>query len=431
MLPSAVMRSAVAALALAVSGTGAAAVPRAEPAEVGFNAAKLARIETLTAEKARKGELAGIVILVARHGKVAHLSATGAADVPKQKPMQPDSVFRIYSMTKAITATALMSLYEEGRFQLGQPISDFIPEFAGLKVLRSPDAAVTDTVAPQHEPTIQDSLRHTDGFSHGLGTDAYEALFAKAGYFGLDVTLEGMMSRLAKIPLRHQPGKHWEYSIGPDINARLVEILSGQRFDEYLRKRIFEPLGMKDTAFSLPREKAGRLATVHWMKDGKLTPLDAAHGSPKDGGIITDPSLVNSYTVDHPRKGGSYGLVSTAEDYWRFTQMILNGGELDGVRILGPRTVQYMLSDHLSGDGVTLEGGETFGLGFGLVKDVGAKSIISSKGSAYWGGSAATQFWIDPSEDLIIIAMTQHFEVPGAWSVGEQIQSIVYGAIEK
>jgi CubicO group peptidase (beta-lactamase class C family) len=431
MLPNRVMRSVVVVLALAVSGAAAAALPRAEPAEVGFDAAKLGRIEALAGEKVRKGELAGIVVLVARHGKVAHLSATGAADVPKRKAMRPDSIFRIYSMTKAITATALMSLYEEGRFELGQPLSDYIPEFKDLKVLRTPDAAVTDTVAPEHPPTIQDSLRHTDGFSHGLGTDAYDAQFIKAGYFGLDVTLAGMMSRLAKIPLRHQPGKRWEYSIGPDINARLVELLSGQRFDEYLRKRIFEPLGMKDTAFSLSREKAGRLATVHWMKDGKLTPLDAAHGSPKDGGIITDPVLVNSYTVDHPRKGGSYGLVSTAEDYWRFAQMILNGGELDGVRVLGPRTVKYMLSDHLSGDGVTLEGGETFGLGFGLVKDVGAKSVISSQGSAYWGGAAATQFWIDPTEGLVIVAMTQHFEVPAAWSVGEQIQSIVYGAIEK
>ena len=254
--------------------------------------------------------------------------------------------------------------------------------------------------------------------------------YVKGDYFGLDTTLTGMMTTLAKIPLRYQPGERWEYSIGPDIDARLVEIISGMPFDKFLEQRLLGPLGMKDTAYWLPRDKADRLATVHWMKDGKLVALDAKNGAPSDW-VITRPELVNSYTTNHPRKGGSYGLVSTAEDYWRFAQMMLNGGTLDGVRILGPRTVEYMLSDHLESIGVKMGNGMSFGLGFGVVKDPAGITHMGSTGSAFWSGAASTEFWIDPKEQLVIVAMTQHFAAPASGAIRDQISSIVYGAIEK
>lgn len=409
----------------------AAEVPRAEPAEVGLSAEKLARIDALFNEEVKKGELAGIVVLVARHGKVVHLSAIGSADIARKAKLQTDSIFRLYSMTKAISATALMTLYEEGRFQLTQPLSDFIPEFKNLRVLRTPDAAFTDTVELQRAPTIQDSLRHTTGFTHGIMGDAFDKQYVDANYFGLDVTLTGMMTKLSHVPLRYQPGTRWEYSVGPDIDARLVEILSGKPFDEYLEEHIFKPLGMQDTAFWLKADKAKRLATVYSMKKtGKLTALDAAYGNPS-GWVITDPALVNSYSANHPRKGGSYGLVGTAEDYWRFAQMILNGGELNGVRVLGPRTVQYMLSDQLKALKLDVGPGMSFGLGFGLITDPAGVGYISSAGNALWSGAAATEFRIDPKEDLVLIAMTQHFDVPAAMAIMPQISAIVYGAIEK
>ena len=415
---------------LMASALAAAETPRARPAEVGFSEQRLARLDALFADEVKKGELAGIVVLVARHGKVVHLSALGDADVPRSKPMQPDSIFRVYSMTKAISATALMMLYEEGRFQLSQPLSDYIPEFAGLQALRAPDGALTHTVKLKRPPTIHDSLRHTAGFTHGISDDAYDSQYVKAGYFDLTTTLAGMVTRVAKFPLRYQPGERWEYSIGPDIDARLVEIISGMPFDKFLEQRLLGPLGMKDTAYWLPRDKADRLATLHWKKDGKLVALDAKTGAPSDW-VIARPELVNSYTANHPRKGGSYGLVSTAEDYWRFAQMILNGGTLDGVRILGPRTVEYMLSDHLESIGVKMGDGQSFGLGFGLVKDPAGIGHMGSAGSGFWSGAASTEFWIDPKEKLVIVAMTQHFDVPASWRIRDQISSIVYGAIEK
>lgn len=406
-------------------------VPRAAPAEVGLSAEKLARIDTLFDEEVKKGELAGIVVLVARHGKVVHLSATGNADIARRTNLQTDSIFRLYSMTKAISATALMMLYEEGRFQLTQPLSDFIPEFKNLRVLKTPDAAFTDTVELQRAPTIQDSLRHTAGFTHGIMGDAFDKQYIDANYFGLDVTLAGMMTKLSHLPLHYQPGTRWEYSVGPDIDARLVEILSGKSFDDYLEQRIFKPLGMQDTGFSVKPDKAKRLATVYSMKKtGKLTALDAAYGNPS-GWVITDPTLVNSYTANHPRKGGSYGLVGTAEDYWRFAQMILNGGELNGVRILGPRTVHYMLSDQLQSLKLNVAPGMSFGLGFGLITDPAGVGSAGSPGTAFWSGAAATEFRIDPQEDLVLIAMTQHFDTPAAAAIMPQISAIVYGAIEK
>jgi CubicO group peptidase (beta-lactamase class C family) len=373
--------------------------------------------------------MAGIVTLVSRHGKIVHFSALGYADIEKHAKMEKDTIFRQYSMTKAITSTALMTLYEQGLFQIDDPISKYLPEFANIRVLRTPDGPLDETVAPEHPPTIHDILRHTAGFTHSLSNDKYDQQYKKADLFSLDITLDEMMKRLAKIPLRYQPGTKWAYSIGPDVQARLIEVFSGVPFDEYLQKHIFDPLGMKDTSFWLGPDKADRLATVYWLKDGKLTPLDEAHGHP-EGDSLIEPGQVNSYTVNHKRKSASFGLVATAEDYWRFSQMILNGGELNGVRILSPRTVHFMGQDHLAPAGIPdYEKGCGFGLGFEVIENQAAAATLGSDGGLTWGGAASTTFWIDPKEDLVIIAMTQHMKARPAQDATVRLRTLVYSAL--
>jgi CubicO group peptidase (beta-lactamase class C family) len=407
-------------------------LPRARPDELGFSAARLDYIDRFYSDEVKRGEIAGIVTLIARHGKIAHFSAVGFADVEKQRKMETDTIFRLYSMTKPIASVALMMLYEEGRFQLGDPLSKYIPEFANLRVLRNPDASFDETVPVEHGPTVQDAMRHTAGFSHGLTTDAFDTEYSKANVFGLDVSLSVMMTKLATIPLRYQPETTFAYSVGPDVQARLVEVLSGMPFDEFLQRRLFEPLKMKDAGFWVPAENLNRLATVHWQNKGKLMPLDAAHGHP-DGGVLIQPWLVNSYAAKHRHTGGSFGLVSTTEDYWRFAQMLLNSGELNGTRILAPEVVHYMTRDHLGTipiRGGDLTAGVGFGLGFAVMKDPAEAAYLSSEGSFFWGGAANTAFWIDPKKDLVVVAMTQHMSVPAAEALWSQISTLVYSALE-
>lgn len=407
-------------------------LPRAVPEDVGFDSGRLGYIDQFYTDKVKRGEMAGIVTLISRHGKVVHFSAIGYADLEKKRKMETDTIFRLYSMTKPIASVALMMLYEEGRFQLQDPLSKYIPEFTNLRVLRNPNGPLDETVAVVHPPTVQDVMRHTAGFTHGLDTDSFDAQYTKADVFGLDVTLSDMMSKLAKIPLRYQPETKFVYSVGPDIQARLVEILSGMPFDVFLEKRLFKPLGMKDAGFWVPAENVNRLASVHWEKDGRLIPLDEAHGHPT-GGVLVQPSSVNSYTVNHKHKGGSFGLVSTAEDYWRFAQMMLSGGKLNGTRILAPQIVRFIARDHLG----TIAMGETgerssgigFGLGFAVMKDPAEAGYMSSEGSIFWAGAANTHFWIDPKEDMVVVAMTQHMDAPGAEALWPQIRTLVYSAL--
>jgi CubicO group peptidase (beta-lactamase class C family) len=420
----------VVALLLAAVNVIAQGLPTARPEDEGFSPERLAYIDTFYSEKIDHGDMAGIVTLVSRHGKIVHFSALGYADVEKHTKMEKNTIFRQYSMTKAIASTALMTLYEQGFFQMDDHISKYLPKFANLRVLRTPDGPLDETVAPEHQPTIHDIMRHTAGFTHGLLDDKFDQQYGKADLFSVDLTLDEMMKRLAKIPLRYQPGTKWAYSMGPDVQARLVEVFSGVPFDEYLQKHIFDPLGMKDTGFWLGPDKADRLATVHWMKDGKLTPLDEAHGHPEGDQALIQPWSVNSYTVNHKRKGGSYGLVATAEDYWRFAQMILNGGELNGVRILSPRTVHFMEQDHLGPAGIPeFEKGRGFGLGFEVIENQAAAATLGSDGGLSWGGAAATNFWIDPKEDIVVIAMTQHMRAPAAQEAVARIRTLVYSAL--
>lgn len=408
----------------------AQSLPAARPEDEGFSSERLAYMDKYYADEVDKGQLAGIVLLVSRHGKIVHYSAIGYSDLEKKQKMEKDTIFRFYSMTKPITTTALMTLYEEGRFKLNDPIAKYLPEFNDIRVLKTPDGPLNDTVPADHPPTMQDVMRHTAGFTHGLSDDAFDQQYAKAELWGTDVSLEEMMHRLAKIPLRFQPGTKWDYSVGPDVQARLVEVISGMPFDEFLQKRLFGPLGMRDTAYWLAPDKAARLASVYWMKDGKLAPIDEEHGHPDGDIFVFQPWSVNSYTVKHKRTGGTYGLAGTAEDYWRFAQMMLNGGELNGKRILSPKTVAFMAQDHLEPTGIPdFEHGLGFGLGFAVMKNEAAAGYMNSEGSFFWSGAAATHFWIDPKEDLVVVSMTQHMKVPAADPLESQLRMFVYSAM--
>ena len=406
-------------------------LPFVEPESVGFSSDQLAKIENHFQGRVDRGEIAGIVTLVARKGKIAHLSAVGYQDVVQNIPMETDTLFRIFSMTKPIASTALMMLYQDGYFQLTDPLSKFIPEFANLRVLRDPNGSITRTEGMDREPTVQDILRHTAGFSHGLGTQEYDEAFLDSGIFRPETSLEEMMEALADLPLMNQPGSAYRYSIGPDVALRLVEIMSGMPADEYLQQKIFDRLGMSETGYVIEANDANRLAPVHWLKDGSLVPINEEYGSP-NGGVLVEDWLLNNYTLDHEFKGGSLGLVSTAADYWRFAQAILNGGELNGQRVLGPKTVNYMSQNHLTEQqNQTFSPGLGFGLGFATIEDPTAAGVqyVSSEGTFYWSGAAATMFWIDPSEDIVVVAMTQHRGVPGTGRLRGELNALIYGAL--
>ena len=404
-------------------------LPLVAPEEVGFSSAQLGKIESYFAARVERGEIAGIVTLVARHGKIAHFSAVGYQDAEQRIPMETDSIFRIYSMTKPIATTALMMLYQDGLFQMNDPLSRFIPEFAGLRVLRTPNGPLDETVAMEREPTVQDILRHTAGFSHGLGNSDYDKEFVGLDIFRPETSLEEMMTALSRIPLMNQPGSRYRYSIGPDVALRLVEVISGMPADEYLAERVFEPLGMDETGYWLDADRAHRLSPVHWIKNGELVPIDEQHGRPQ-GGVLVEPWSVNSYTFDQEYKGGSLGLVSTAEDYWRFAQAMLNGGELNGERIIGSGTVDFMARNHLTpAQRDTFSPAQGFGLGFAVIEDPAGIGYPASVGSFYWGGAAATSFWIDPAREIVVVAMTQHMGVRGTGALRGELHALVYGAL--
>jgi len=400
-----------------------------DPEEVGFSSEQLGKIESYFQGRVDRGEIAGIVTLVARDGKIAHLSAVGYQNVEQRVPMETNSLFRIYSMTKPIASTALMMLYQDGLFQLNDPLSKFIPEFADLRVLRDPSGPLDETVAMEREPTIQDVLRHTAGFSHGLGRSEYDDLFVGTGIFRPETSLEEMMTALSKVPLMNQPGSSYRYSIGPDIALRLVEIISGMAADDYLEQRVFDPLGMDDTGYVVTSDNAGRLSPIHWMKDGELVAINSENGSPF-GGVLVEDWSVNNYTMNHEYKGGSIGLVSTAEDYWRFAQAMLNGGELGSERIIGRKTVEYMAQNHLTPQQhQTFSPALGFGLGFATIEIPSGVSYTTSEGNFYWAGAAATNFWIDPTENIVVVSMTQHMGVRGTGALRGELHSLVYGAL--
>jgi len=381
---------------------GAEALPTARPEETGMSGERLTRVTRAMQGYVDRREVAGVVTLIARRGKVVHFEALGMRDVENAQPMGRDTIFRIASMTKPIASVALMMLYEEGRFQLRDPIHKWLPEFKDMQVavIPEPDEGVYEPykLVPAARPiTVQHILTHTAGFPNtyrGVTQEAYARMRARVEP---GMTVGDMCKMLAELPLNFHPGERWEYGPATDVVGRLVEVLSGQTLDEFLRERIFRPLAMADTYFYLPKEKLSRFAALY-------------QPDPAGGIRLTEaPTEASRYVREpHVYFSGAGGLVSTAADYFRFHQMMLNGGELNGVRLLGPKTVELVTANHTGDLGLWLRGpGYGFGLGYSVVTDLGPSGITGSLGAYSWGGAFCTSFWVDREEELIGVLMTQ------------------------
>jgi CubicO group peptidase (beta-lactamase class C family) len=359
----------------------------------------LARVDEAFSAYAEEGRLAGAVGMVLRHGKVAWVDAWGMRDIAAGDPMEADDIFRIYSMTKPITSVAVMMLYEEGRFFLDDPVGRYLPELGNLPVAKLSEATGPDDIPTERAAramTIRDLLRHTSGLTYGtFSNTVVDQAYRQAGV-GSEATLADLVTDLGRIPLMYQPGTTWNYSLSTDVLGRLVEVLSGQSFDVFLRERIFEPLGMDDTGFYVRPEDRDRFAQIY------------GHGGGRGGPLTLEVGDAGGFTPSVTRFSGGGGLVSTAQDYARFTQMLLSGGELDGQRILSPTTIALMTTDHLHDDGASfLADGWGFGLGFTVKNEPALDGLPDSAGTYYWFGVAGTSFWIDPKQDLIGIFMVQ------------------------
>jgi len=399
-----------------------------KPEALGFSSQRLERLHAAMEQEVSRKELAGVVTLLTRHGKVVEEKTYGKKDLASGAPMTRDTIFRIYSMTKPVTGVAMMILYEEGLWRPSDPIAKFIPEFAHLKVFKGVDENGRMILEdPVHPPTMHELMTHTAGFTYGFfGTSPVDKMYLEQQVLGSS-SLQAMIDKLAKIPLLYQPGTRWVYSVAMDIQGSIVERLSGQTLPEFMEKRIFRPLAMKDTGFYVPQEKRGRFATLYGSdQNGYLVLNKGSHASPDD--YATQPSL--------PMGGG--GLVSTAEDYARFAQMLLNGGELNGVRILAPSTVQLMSANHLAPSLMTGEfsiGPMTMrpGLGWGydcaVYTDPPTADDVVGKGTFFWVGAADTWFWVDPSNDLIFVGMTQRMIGPGQPDLEGMAHPLVYQAL--
>ena len=380
-----------------------------KPEDVGLSSLRLARIGDHMKRYIDAGKIAGTLTLVARRGQVAYLEPQGHLEIERRRPVTADAVWRIYSMTKPITSVGLMMLYEEGRFQLDDPVHRFIPSWQNLRVFVGGNYPTFKTAPGERPMTIRDLLSHTSGLTYGFmertNVDAAYRKLGVADQTRSGYTLQDMVDTLAELPLEFSPGTRWNYSVATDVIGHLIEVISGQRLDAYLRARILEPLGMRDTGFVLEDEQAARFAANYERQgDGSLKMIDNPEQS--------------SYRKRSFFSGGG-GLLSTAPDYFRFTSMLQNMGELDGVRLLGRKTVELMTMNHLPGGqdltdlaqaGMFTEtayAGVGFGLGFSVQQSPARAQILGSAGEFAWGGAASTAFWIDPAEDLIVIFMTQ------------------------
>jgi CubicO group peptidase (beta-lactamase class C family) len=414
-------RAALAVLLLAlVSSAFAAKFPPAKPQEVGLSAERLDRIGVVMQQYVDKGKVSGVVVLVVRDGKAAYFKSFGKLDVDRGSPMPPNAIFRIASQSKAVTSVAVMTLVEEGRINLGDPVSKFIPEFKETKVAvpaadkGAPGYAV---VPAKREVTIRDLLTHTSGISYGDGpaSDLYKTAGVQGWFFAdKSVPVGDCIKKLAKLPFDAQPGEKWVYGFNTDILGYVVEVVSGLSLADYVKKRITDPLEMTDTHFFLPQNKTVRFASVYGAgKDGRIELVEDALESP----YLKGPRMCFS---------GGAGLLSTAEDYARFLQMLGNGGELDGVRILSPKTVEIMTVNQ-AGD---LYGtrGQGFGLGFWVTNDLGKTGEMGSIGAFGWGGAYYTTYWVDPAERLVVVFMTQLLPA-GGLDLQTKFRTLVYQSI--
>lgn len=387
------------------------------PEQAGMSSEALKRIQPLMQKYVTENKLPGMLTMVARHGKIVDSEVFGMMD--KDKPMQPDAIFRIASMTKPITSVAVMMLYEEGRFNLNDPVSKYIPEFGSLNVFSSIDEKGTHVVDIQNPMTIAELLLHTSGLASGGPDTPVDSMYREAKLS--DGTLKDMIQKLAKIPLLYQPGTHWNYGRSTDVLAYLVEVISGKPFDVFLKVRILDPLKMKDTDYYVPETKLGRVASVYCPDE--VNGIKIIH---PDDRALSIPATFFS---------GNGGLFSTVSDYMKFAQMLLNKGEYKGIRLLKPETVELMTSNHLTNEKMpddpffeSMLAGMGFGYGFAVVQDTLIGGKTGSKGSYWWAGTANTYFFIDPEKDLILIFMTQF--VPNYYyPVFKEFRDLVYETV--
>lgn len=411
-------------LALAAAGVAPALVAQSAPTVArGGHALSSSRLERLTStfeSYVNAGRLPGAVVMVARDGEVAYRRAFGFRDMESRAAMKEDTIFRIASQSKAPVSVAVMILQEEGALLIGDPVGKYLPEFQKTSVAVASSGGGYTVVPAKRPITIRDLLTHTAGISYGSGpaADAWKAAGITGWYFAdRDEPIGATISRLAALPFDAQPGERWVYGYNTDILGVLVEKVSGQPLDQFLQARIFEPLKMRDTQFYLDPSKANRLATVYSARDTGLA------RAPDEGTMTSQGAYFNG-----PRRSfsGGAGLLSTAPDYLRFLQMLLNGGELDGARILSPTSVALMTTDHLGE--IPYRPGQGFGLGFTVVKDVGARGLPGSLGEYGWGGAYHSTYWVDPVERLVVVYMTQVIPAGNLDDHGK-LRALVYQAI--
>lgn len=395
------------------------------PESVGLSSARLQRVSSWMQTQLERERLAGLSVLVHRRGRTAFFETAGRMDREQGKPVTEDTIFRIYSMTKPVTSVAAMILYEQGLFQLDDPVAWYLPEFSDPQVLAGGDADHPHLRAARNPITIRHLMTHTSGLTYGfMQATPVDELYRRAGVdfpSGEPVTLEQMVRRLAAMPLLCEPGTEWNYGVSTDVLGRLVEVLSGQPLDVFFRQHIFEPLGMQDTAFEVPADELARLAALYEPQDspglGAVNASRDSHEPPPDQGLkLLEAPERSRFAAPVTLFSGGGGLCSTSGDYLRFCHMLLRGGELDGARLLGRKTVAYMTRNHLPGDMASMGQprfsempyeGIGFGLGFSVMLDPARAQTMGTPGEYAWGGAASTAFWNDPAEDMSVILMTQ------------------------
>ena len=405
-----------------------AQLAQVDPQQEGVSAERLERISEVSKSYLADEKVAGIATMVSRNGKIIYAKAFGERGVDDSKTLKIDDLFRIYSMTKPIVAVAAMQLYEKGMFHLSDPISKFLPELAELSVMDE-----EGNLTPNEESiSMQQLLTHTAGFSYGFSNSKVDQEYNKAELW-TSKDSDDFIKRVAALPLHYKPGERWHYSIAVDLTGVIVERLSGMGLDEYLQTHIFEPLGMVDTFFEVPKKKMSRFLPNHYYDYGEKS-LKTVQETKEKYNAMSNYEDVSMFS-------GGGGLVSTAMDYMLFMEALQNGGSLNGNRILGPKTLQYMIRNHLSGS-IEQKGGAGenpldeasnngfgFGLGFGLVTNSVNNSIIGSEGEYNWGGAAGTVFWIDPVENVSVVSMIQLMSSP--WKLREDLKVAVYQALDQ
>jgi len=397
-------------------------LPSARPADVGLSAPALERIAPLLQSYVDAGKLPGLLAVVARHGKVAYVASAGTGDSARPAPSR-DAVFRLFSLTKPITSTAVMQLYERGKLRLDDPVSKYIPSFARVKVFAGGSAAQPQLRDPARPITVADLLTHTSGLTYGLfGNTPVDSIYTRAQFFGPGWTTTKLADSLAQLPLLFSPGEKWNYSFSTDVLGRVIEVASGTTLDRFLDSALFRPLRMSMTGFRATPAMLARVIPVFTrMPDGKLQAMA--------------PLLTPDYTTPGELLSGGGGLLSTAGDYLRFAQMLLNRGQLDGRRVLKPETVDLMLRNHVPAALLPLTidpnwppGPSGFAYG-GAVRLDGDTSVAGSPGTFRWAGYATTFYWIDPKNDLIAMVWTQYMPVMESWALDAEFQRLVYAAL--